>query len=60
MRYPPEKRRRRSIRLLNYDYTQPGAYFLTKRKNRPAGPRFHHQPRPFLYICGDQEGQFAL
>jgi len=24
-----EKRRRRSIRLREYDYTQPGAYFIT-------------------------------
>ncbi len=29
MKHNPEKHHHRSIRLLNYDYTQPGAYFLT-------------------------------
>jgi putative transposase len=28
-RYDPSKHRRRSIRLKGYDYTQPGAYFVT-------------------------------
>lgn len=28
-RYDPEKHHRRSIRLKGYDYTQPGAYFVT-------------------------------
>ena len=28
-RYDPERHRRRSIRLQGYDYTQPGAYFVT-------------------------------
>jgi len=28
-RYDPEKHHRRSIRLQGYDYTQPGAYFVT-------------------------------
>jgi putative transposase len=27
--YDPEKHHRRSIRLRNYDYSQPGAYFVT-------------------------------
>ena len=29
MRYDPQKHRRRSIRLPGYDYTSPGAYFVT-------------------------------
>ncbi|MGQ9855011.1 MAG: transposase [Candidatus Oleimicrobiaceae bacterium] len=29
MKYNPERHRRRSIRLRGYDYSQPGAYFLT-------------------------------
>ncbi len=29
MKYDPEKHHRRSIRLKEYDYTQPGAYFVT-------------------------------
>ncbi|MBT4511895.1 MAG: transposase [Chloroflexi bacterium] len=29
MKYDPDKRHRRSIRLKEYDYSQPGAYFLT-------------------------------
>ena len=29
MTYDPEKHHRRSIRLRGYDYTQPGAYFIT-------------------------------
>jgi len=29
MRYDPEKHHRRSVRLKGYDYTQPGAYFIT-------------------------------
>ena len=29
VRYDPTKHRRRSIRLPGYDYTQPGAYFVT-------------------------------
>lgn len=28
-RYDPSRHHRRSIRLQGYDYTQPGAYFLT-------------------------------
>jgi putative transposase len=28
-RYDPDKHHRRSIRLKEYDYAQPGAYFLT-------------------------------
>jgi putative transposase len=35
MRYDPQKHHRRSIRLKGYDYTQPGAYYVTlctKRK----------------------------
>ena len=29
MRFDPERRHRRSIRLKGYDYSQPGAYFIT-------------------------------
>ena len=29
MGYDPEKHHRRSIRLKGYDYSQPGAYFVT-------------------------------
>ena len=29
MKYDPQKHHRRSIRLKEYDYTQPGAYFIT-------------------------------
>jgi REP element-mobilizing transposase RayT len=29
MKYNPEKHHRRSIRLQGYDYSQPGAYFIT-------------------------------
>ncbi|MCL6444977.1 MAG: hypothetical protein K6T83_16245 [Alicyclobacillus sp.] len=29
MKYDPEKHNRRSIRLKGYDYSQPGAYFVT-------------------------------
>ncbi|MBC7237764.1 MAG: hypothetical protein H5T69_18130, partial [Chloroflexi bacterium] len=29
MKYDPERHHRRSIRLKGYDYTQPGAYFVT-------------------------------
>jgi len=29
MTHPPQKHRRRSIRLPGYDYAQPGAYFIT-------------------------------
>ena len=29
LRYDPDKHHRRSIRLKNYDYAQPGAYFVT-------------------------------
>ena len=29
MKYNPEKQHRRSIRLKGYDYSQPGAYFIT-------------------------------
>jgi len=29
MKYDPQKHHRRSIRLKGYDYTQPGAYFVT-------------------------------
>ena len=29
MRFDPERHHRRSIRLKGYDYTQPGAYFIT-------------------------------
>ena len=29
MNYSPDKHRRRSIRLSGYDYSQPGAYFIT-------------------------------
>jgi putative transposase len=29
MKYDPQKRRRRSARLPEYDYSQPGAYFIT-------------------------------
>ncbi|GEM_PF-4253690 len=29
IKYDPEKYHRRSIRLKNYDYTTPGAYFIT-------------------------------
>jgi hypothetical protein len=29
MKYNPEIHHRRSIRLKGYDYTQPGAYFIT-------------------------------
>ncbi|MBC7260687.1 MAG: hypothetical protein H5T63_01625, partial [Chloroflexi bacterium] len=29
MKYDPEKHHRRSIRLQGYDYSQPGAYFIT-------------------------------
>jgi putative transposase len=28
-RFDPQKHHRRSIRLPNYDYSQPGAYFVT-------------------------------
>ncbi len=28
-KYDPNKHRRRSIRLKDYDYSQPGAYFIT-------------------------------
>lgn len=28
-RYDPQRHHRRSIRLKEYDYTQPGAYFVT-------------------------------
>lgn len=28
-RYDPNRHHRRSIRLKGYDYTQPGAYFVT-------------------------------
>ncbi|MFM7571748.1 MAG: transposase, partial [Snowella sp.] len=31
MTFDPEKHHRRSIRLKNYDYSQPGYYFLTIR-----------------------------
>ncbi len=31
MTFDPEKHHRRSIRLRNYDYSQPGAYFVTLR-----------------------------
>jgi len=35
MKYDPQKHHRRSIRLKGYDYTQPGAYFVTMcTKNR--------------------------
>jgi hypothetical protein len=27
--YDPQRHRRRSIRLKGYDYTRPGAYFVT-------------------------------
>lgn len=29
MRYDPDRHHRRSIRLPDYDYAQPGAYFVT-------------------------------
>ena len=29
MRFDPDKHHRRSIRLKEYDYAQPGAYFVT-------------------------------
>lgn len=29
MKYDPQKHHRRSIRLKNYDYSQPGSYFIT-------------------------------
>lgn len=29
MKYDPRKHHRRSIRLKNYDYSQPGSYFIT-------------------------------
>lgn len=29
MKYDPQKHHRRSIRLRGYDYSQPGAYFIT-------------------------------
>jgi len=29
MKYNPEKHQRRSIRLRGYNYSQPGAYFIT-------------------------------
>ncbi|HQT91530.1 MAG TPA: hypothetical protein PL001_05835, partial [Candidatus Kryptobacter bacterium] len=29
MAYDPHKHHRRSVRLKNYDYSQPGAYFIT-------------------------------
>lgn len=29
MKFDPQKHHRRSIRLQNYDYTQPGGYFVT-------------------------------
>ncbi|MFN3477710.1 MAG: transposase, partial [Candidatus Methylomirabilales bacterium] len=29
MKYDPERHHRHSIRLPRYDYTQPGAYFVT-------------------------------
>ena len=29
MRFDPQKHHRHSIRLKGYDYTQPGAYFIT-------------------------------
>ena len=29
MKYDPAKHRRRSIRLKNFDYSQPGYYFIT-------------------------------
>jgi len=29
MKFDPQKHQRRSIRLKDYDYTQPGAYFVT-------------------------------
>ena len=29
MKYDPQKHHRRSIRLKNYDYASPGAYFVT-------------------------------
>jgi len=29
MKYDPEKHHRRSIRLRGYDYSQPGAFFIT-------------------------------
>ncbi len=29
MKFDPEKHHRRSIRLKGYDYSQPGAYFIT-------------------------------
>ena len=37
MTYDPEKHHRRSIRLPEYDYSQPGAYFVTIcTQNRPC------------------------
>jgi hypothetical protein len=29
MKFDPKKRNRKSIRVPGYDYTQPGAYFIT-------------------------------
>jgi putative transposase len=34
MLFDPKKHHRRSIRLQGYDYTQPGAYFVTKVMRR--------------------------
>jgi len=35
MKYDPQKHHRRSIRLKGYDYTQPGAYFITMCAYQP-------------------------
>ncbi len=40
MPYDPEKHHRRSIRLKGYDYTQPGAYFVTIHAHREVGMIF--------------------
>jgi len=39
MKYNPENRHRRSIRLQSYDYAQPGAYFVTivTRNHKASG-----------------------
>jgi len=44
MKYDPQKHHRRSIRLKGYDYTQPGAYFVTfctYQRDEILGEVFH-------------------
>jgi putative transposase len=46
MPYDPQRHHRRSIRLPGYDYTQPGAYFITI---------VTHQRMPLFGEIGDGE-----